>query len=50
MLLTIALILLVLWAIGFFAFSTVGPIIHLLLVIAVIVIIVNFVRGRGATL
>ena len=49
MLLTIALILLVLWAVGFFAFSTVGPIIHLLLVIAVIIIIVNFVRGRGPT-
>jgi hypothetical protein len=49
MLLTIAVILLILWAIGFFAFSTVGPIIHLLLVIAVIVIIVNFVRGRGPT-
>jgi hypothetical protein len=49
MLLTIALILLVLWAVGFFAFSTVGPIIHLLLVIAVIIIIVNFIRGRGPT-
>jgi hypothetical protein len=48
MLLTIAIILLVLWAIGFFAFHTIGPIIHLLLVIALIVFIVNFVRGRGA--
>ena len=47
MLLTIAIILLVLWAIGFFAFHTIGPIIHLLLVIALIVFIVNFVRGRG---
>ena len=50
MLLTIAVILLILWAIGFFAFSTIGPVIHLLLVIAVIVIIVNFVRGRGPTI
>jgi hypothetical protein len=47
MLLTIAIILLVLWAIGFFAFHTIGPIIHLLLVIALIVFIVNFLRGRG---
>jgi hypothetical protein len=47
MLLTIALILFVLWALGFFAFHVAGGLIHLLLVIAVIVIIVNFVRGRG---
>jgi hypothetical protein len=46
MLLTIAIILLILWAIGFFAFSTVGPIIHILLVIAVIVFLLNFIRGR----
>jgi hypothetical protein len=48
MLLTIAIILLILWAIGFFAFSTIGPVIHLLLVIALIVFVVNFVRGRPA--
>ncbi len=47
MLLTIALILLVLWALGFFGFPAAGGgLIHLLLVIAVIVIIVNFARGR----
>lgn len=48
MLLTIAIILLILWAIGFFAVHTIGPVIHLLLVIAIIVFIVNFIRGRGA--
>ena len=48
MLVTLAIILFVLWALGFFAFHVAGGLIHLLLVIAVIVIIVNFVRGRGA--
>jgi len=47
MLLTLALILLVLWALGFFAFHVAGGLIHLLLVIAVIVVIVNFIRGRS---
>jgi hypothetical protein len=48
MLLTIAIILFILWALGFFAFHVAGGLIHILLVIAVIVIIVNFVRGRPA--
>jgi hypothetical protein len=48
MLLTIAIILFILWALGFFAFHVAGGLIHLLLVIAVIVIIVNFVSGRSA--
>ncbi|MFL6765827.1 MAG: lmo0937 family membrane protein [Sphingomicrobium sp.] len=46
MLLTIAIILLILWALGFVAFHVVGWWIHLLLIIAVIVFILNFVRGR----
>jgi hypothetical protein len=46
MLLTIALILFVLWALGFFAFHVAGGLIHLLLIIAVIVIILHLVRGR----
>jgi hypothetical protein len=48
MLLTIAIILILLWAVGFFAFTTIGPIIHLLLIIGVIVLIWNFVAGRRA--
>jgi hypothetical protein len=48
MLWTIVVILLVLWALGFLAFHVGGGLIHLLLVIAVIVIIVNLVRGRSA--
>ena len=47
MLLTIAIILFVLWALGFFAFHLAGGLIHILLVVAVIVIVVNFARGRS---
>jgi len=46
MLLTLAAILVVLWLLGFLAFHVAGGLIHLLLVIAVIVIIVHFIRGR----
>ena len=48
MLWTIVVILLILWALGFFALHVGGGLIHLLLVIAVIVIIVNLIRGRSA--
>ena len=44
----IALILLVLWLIGFVAFPVGGALIHLLLVIAVIMVVVHFVTGRRA--
>jgi hypothetical protein len=46
MLLTIAIILLILWALGFFAFHVASGLIHLLLVIGVIVLIWNFIAGR----
>lgn len=46
MLWTLAVILLILWALGFLAFHIGGGLIHLLLVIAVIVIIWNLVTGR----
>ena len=48
MLLTIAIILLILWALGFFAFHVAGGLIHLLLIVGVIVRIWNFVVGRRA--
>ncbi len=47
MLWTIAVILLVLWLLGF-AIHIGGGLIHLLLVIAVIVVIVQLVTGRRA--
>ncbi|MGH2362025.1 MAG: lmo0937 family membrane protein [bacterium] len=46
MLWTIVLVLLILWALGGFAFHVGGNLIHLLLVIAVIVLIYNFTTGR----
>ncbi|HEX2763610.1 MAG TPA: lmo0937 family membrane protein [Allosphingosinicella sp.] len=48
MLWTLAVILFILWALGFFAFHVGGGLIHALLVIAVIVIIWNLVTGRRA--
>ena len=47
MLWTIVVILLILWLLGFTMFH-VGSLIHLLLVIALIVIVVNLVSGRRA--
>lgn len=48
MLWTLALILIILWALGFFAFHVAGGLIHILLVIAVIVIVWRLVTGRPA--
>ena len=45
MLWTIILILVILWALGLFAFH-IGPLIHIILVIAVIVLIFNLLTGR----
>lgn len=50
MLVGIAVVLFVLWALGFVVFHVASSLIHLLLVIAVVNVVVNFVRGRGATL
>ena len=46
MLLTIAIILLILWALGFFAFHVAGGLIHILLIIGIIVLIWHFIAGR----
>ena len=46
MLYTIIIILLVLWALGLVTSYTMGGLIHILLVVAIIVLIVNFLRGR----
>jgi hypothetical protein len=48
MLAAIAIILLILWLLGFFAFHVGGGLIHLILVIAVIVFIFHFIAGRRA--
>jgi hypothetical protein len=46
MLWTIGVILLVLWALGLVSGYTLGGVIHLLLVIALIVVAVQFIQGR----
>ena len=46
MLWTIVVILLVLWLLGLVSSYTLGGFIHLLLVIAVIVVIINLIQGR----
>jgi hypothetical protein len=46
MLWTIAVILVVLWLLGFTAFHVAGGLIHLLLVVAIIVVIVQLLSGR----
>jgi hypothetical protein len=48
MLWTIAVILVVLWLLGLVSSYTMGGFIHLLLVLAVIVIVVNLLQGRRA--
>lgn len=46
MLYTIAVVLLILWALGLVTSYTVGGFIHILLVIALIMVLVNFIGGR----
>ncbi len=46
MLFTIAIILFILWALGFFAFHIGGGLIHILLVIAIIVIVYRLLTGQ----
>jgi Family of unknown function (DUF5670) len=46
MLEAIVIVLVVLWALGFFAFHVGGSLIHALVVIALIVLIVRLLKGR----
>jgi hypothetical protein len=46
MLWTIAVILLVLWVLGMVTSFMLGGVVHLLLVIALVVIVVQFISGR----
>jgi hypothetical protein len=48
MLYTVAVILIVLWILGFLAFHIGGGLIHILLVVAVIAIVYQLVTGRRA--
>jgi hypothetical protein len=48
MLWTIAVILLVLWLLGLVSAYTMGGFIHVLLVIAIVVVLINLIQGRRA--
>lgn len=47
MLITIAFVLLVLYLLGLFAFKVTAGLIHLVLIIAVIMFVLHFIRGRA---
>jgi low affinity Fe/Cu permease len=46
MLWTIFVILLILWGLGLMTGYTLGGVIHVLLVIAIVVILIQFIQGR----
>lgn len=46
MLETIAIILVVLWLLGFVTSYTMGGFIHILLIVAVVVILIRIIQGR----
>jgi hypothetical protein len=49
MLWTICVILLVLWALGMVTSTTMGGLIHVLLVVAIVVVLINLLQGRRTT-
>ena len=48
MLYTVAVVLLILWALGLVTSYTLGGFVHILLVVAVVMILVNIISGRRA--
>ncbi len=46
MLYTIAVVLLILWLLGMVSGNVIGGFIHVLLVVAIIMVLVNFISGR----
>ncbi len=46
MLYTIAVVLIVLWLLGMVSSYTIGGLIHILLVIAIVAVLLNVIRGR----
>lgn len=46
MLMTIAAILIVLWLLGLVSSSTMGGLIHILLVVAIVIVLVRIIQGR----
>jgi hypothetical protein len=48
MLYTVAVVLLILWALGLVTSYTLGGFVHILLVVAVVMILINIISGRRA--
>lgn len=48
MLETIAIVLLILWALGLVSSYTMGGFIHVLLIVAIVVILIRLIQGRRA--
>jgi len=46
MLYTIAIVLLILWLLGLVSGYAIGGLIHLLLVVAIVMVLLNFISGR----
>ena len=46
MLMTIAIVLLILWALGLVTSTALGGFIHILLVVAVVIVLVRLIQGR----
>ena len=46
MLITLAIVLIILWALGFLAFHVTSGLIHILLVIALVVVVFRLLSGR----
>ncbi len=46
MLWSIAVVLIILWLLGFVAFHVLGSFIHILLVIAIIVVLIKVIKGE----
>ena len=46
MLMTVAIVLVILWILGLVTSTTMGGLIHILLVVALFVILVRFIQGR----
>ena len=49
MLYTIAVVLIILWLLGLITSYTMGGVIHVLLVVALVLILANFISGRKGT-
>lgn len=47
MLQTIAVVLLILWVLGLVSSTTLGGLIHILLVVAIVLILVRLIQGRN---